>query len=383
MSTDALSTLVDNIPDWLKRLDELDDQIDKRQIDLARLADTSSQASTRSVRNRGSTESIRPRDDDDAPREATSPGPDAGADGTTPNTAARENGRDRSASITQLQTREVVATAQRRARAVVHRKEKTESMLSAQDVARKYHSKTMVIVYYDSWVQSFFEELVKFVSASRNVMRKAKMAAKVAEIKRMAELEFPDDDDDDDEDGGAETGPGLVPSNDLIAAAPALVARNDDDADSESESPEELRKRFLATRHMSAATRLAMARNPPGKFARPGMNAGRGLVPARGADKSPGDIYDRLDKGLEVVQSACEQAAHQFLREGDCTEQVKKIKTRLSATSECATKELERRKMGTDSAEDDAVDVKPRTYRPAVMRRDDGAYLAVKACCQE
>ena len=46
----------------------------------------------------------------------------------------------------------------------------------------------MIIVYYDSAVQTAFEDLVKFVSGSRNSMRKGKMAAKMAEMKRAAEL---------------------------------------------------------------------------------------------------------------------------------------------------------------------------------------------------
>ena len=48
----------------------------------------------------------------------------------------------------------------------------------------------MIIVYYDSAVQTAFEDLVKFVSGSRNSMRKGKMAAKMAEMKRAAELEI-------------------------------------------------------------------------------------------------------------------------------------------------------------------------------------------------
>ncbi|KAH7035602.1 uncharacterized protein B0I36DRAFT_240167 [Microdochium trichocladiopsis] len=316
MSADALSTLVDNIPNWLKRLDELDDQIEKRQVDLARLAGTSSQASARSLRNRGSTESLRPRDDDvESP--AQSPAPGNKPDTPVPNSTVTGSEANRHVrSITQNDTKEVVATAKRRARAVVHRKEKTESMLSAQDVARKYLSKTMVIVYYDSWVQSFFEELVKFVSASRNLMRKAKMAAKVAEIKRMAELEFPDD---EDEDGDDDDGKGLVAGN------------------------------------------------------------CRGIMGGRGGPPGAGDIYDQLDKGLEFVQSACEQAAHQFLREGDCTEQVKKIRARLAATGESATKQLAQGKAGDGvGSEQNSVEATPRVYRPIIMRRDDGAYILAK-----
>ncbi|KAK3371233.1 hypothetical protein B0T24DRAFT_595075 [Lasiosphaeria ovina] len=59
-------------------------------------------------------------------------------------------------------------------------------------------TRSMIIVYYDSYVQLFFEDLVKFVSASRKMMRKAKMAAKVAQIKRLAELEMPEESDEEE-----------------------------------------------------------------------------------------------------------------------------------------------------------------------------------------
>jgi len=42
------------------------------------------------------------------------------------------------------------------------------------------------------------------------------------------------------------------------------------------------------------------------------------------------DIYDDLDKGLEYVQSMCEHAARQFLRDGDCAEEVGKISSRMA-----------------------------------------------------
>lgn len=51
-------------------------------------------------------------------------------------------------------------------------------------------SKPCTHVYYDSFVQIFFDDLVRFISSCRNDMRKAKMDAKVAEIKRMAEIDM-------------------------------------------------------------------------------------------------------------------------------------------------------------------------------------------------
>ena len=44
---------------------------------------------------------------------------------------------------------------------------------------------------------TFSEDLVKFVSASRNLMREAKIAGRVAQIKRLTELDLPNADDED------------------------------------------------------------------------------------------------------------------------------------------------------------------------------------------
>jgi len=80
----------------------------------------------------------------------------------------------------------------------------------------------MIIVYYDSAVQTAFEELVKFVSASRNAMRKGKMAAKMAEMRRAAELEVEADEEEDDDEDGEGEGEGL---NDLLSSGNLMAAR--------------------------------------------------------------------------------------------------------------------------------------------------------------
>ena len=73
------------------------------------------------------------------------------------------------------QTRQATAVAQAKARATVKRRHRSDSVISQEGGAPKYRTRSMIIVYYDSYVQSFFEELVRFVSASRNLMRKAKI----------------------------------------------------------------------------------------------------------------------------------------------------------------------------------------------------------------
>jgi hypothetical protein len=230
----------------------------------------------------------------------------------------------------------------------------------------------MIIIYYDSYVQSFFEELVKFVSASRNMMRKAKMAAKVAQIKRLAEIEMGDDDDDEDASNPSPaaitpsaTGAGLQVDSGILVAHP-LSPNTALEVASGDEEPQTLR--YVSTRRMQP-----VSRTPPDTF----MPAtGRPMFPRAAASSSapgkPGkqpDVYDQLDKGLEYVQGMCEHAAHQFLRDGDCGEEVANIQRRLGETKELADKEMDRVKR----EEPEALipeETKGRSYRPHSMRRE-------------
>lgn len=58
---EALETLCTSVPKWNNRLDELNGQIALRQIELARLTENE-RPPTRSMKNKGSTESLRPKD---------------------------------------------------------------------------------------------------------------------------------------------------------------------------------------------------------------------------------------------------------------------------------------------------------------------------------
>ncbi|KAI0013079.1 hypothetical protein F4779DRAFT_475439 [Xylariaceae sp. FL0662B] len=343
MAFESLKSLTANVPDWLKRLEDLNGQIEQRQRDLAHLPEN--QSSSRSVKNRGSTESLKPKGDGDA----AVPLVDIGAD-ATPSPAPGDAAQQKGGAVPPSSP----AAAQRRARATIRKRQKTDSMASAENAVPKYRSRNMIIVYYDSYVQSFFEELVKFVSAQRNLMRKAKMAAKVAQIKRLAELEMPDDEDDDGDE--------LKPGDNLIAADPKTIAPAP-----KSGGPEELRLQFRSTRQMGYASRNM----PPGRINVRGLRSGLGG--GGGGLGLPGDIWEELDKGLEFVQGMCEHGAHQFLRDGECSEEIEKIKVRLAQTREAAEKELARVLAENPDSIDTTEPTKTRSYRPMTMRRDTSA----------
>lgn len=371
---DPLRSLVANIPDWVKRIDDLSGQIEQRQLDLAKLREHLPPSSARSIRNVGSTESLKPKDDGaaypTAHRDVTPPPPPPPLQTNSsqqggPQAPPSPNSDPKTPSSIQRQTKEVVAAAQKRARATLRKRQKTDSMVSADGPAPMYRTRRMIIVYYDSYVQSFFEELVKFVSAQRNLMRKAKMAAKVAEIKRLAELEMPDDDDDDDMDDV------LQPGDAMIAADPNLTARKP-----RLDSVDELKLRYVSTRQMGPTTRVPnaglvhMRGTDIGPTPPVTTSFGRGLA---SFDQGGGDVFDDVDRGLEFVQGMCERAAHQFLRDGECSEEIEKIKTRLGETNEVANKEMERILKENPDALKAPAQPKIRSYRPSSMRRDPGA----------
>lgn len=344
---DALSNMTNNIPNWVTRLDELSGQVRQRQSELAAIAAAEQKNGTasdaKSLRNKGSTESLKPRDDGPAnipappPDNATSAPVAAAAEGheadtppegATPNQPSSPVQKDAqqktptspagsgpgAIAAAHKPPRDAIAAANSRAKVQVKKKVKTASMMSVENPpTTTYRTRSMIIVYYDSYVQKFFDELVRFVSSSRNLLRKAKMAAKVAHIKKMASLEGGDD---------GET------------ALPSL--------------------RYMSTRRMG----------PMDHMGRPGA----GLP---GANNEP-DVYDKLDKGLEHVQTTCEHGAHQFLRDADCDDEINKIKERLREVLEMATKETERlQSEEAETAKDVASDA-GKQRRPVSIRRELG-----------
>lgn len=416
---ETLHNLTTHCPNWAKRLDELSDQIDQRQIDLAKIAEQHFPC-TRSLKNRGSTESLKPKDDGEA---------HPGADGrlspenaiagqkegkrisgltstTTQNGHSPTNeANSPTSSALERQKSQVAAAATAKAHAALRRSQLGKRRSSATEsintgdgpaLASKYRSKSLVIVYYDSYVQSFFEEVVKFVSASRNLMRKAKMAAKVAQIKRMAELETPDDDSSEGSDEGFGNGilnfspPQLSPSEpdalaEAIGKSVHVAQKESDRCDVDSKptngkadetTPTAITPGRISIPQTNGNGTLTLSPLVPGPF-RPSMAALSSLSP-HGKDcpiKQQSTILDELDKSLELVQSMCEHAAHQFLRDGDCSDEIVNIKERLNATKTAANKELQHI---LDNDTDGNLKklmaeggfVRNRTCRPQVMRRD-------------
>ncbi|KAJ4389903.1 hypothetical protein N0V93_007375 [Gnomoniopsis smithogilvyi] len=416
---ETLHNLTTHCPNWAKRLDELSDQIDQRQIDLARCAEQYSPCN-RSLRNRGSTESLKPKDDGEAhlgadgrlsPEDALAAQEDCKrisgfTNTTTQNDCAATNGANSpTSSAVERQKSQVAAAATAKARAALRRSQLGKRRSSATEsintgdgpaMASKYRSKSLVIVYYDSYVQSFFEEVVKFVSASRNLMRKAKMAAKVAQIKRMAELEMPDDDSSEGSVEGFGNGnvkflpPQLSPSepNGAVETTGKDVHNADTKSDqcatdakpangnTDKTTPAAITPSRISIPQTNGNGTSIPSPLVPGPF-RPSMAAWTSISPQGKASdtKEQPSILDKLDKSLEIVQSMCEHAAHQFLRDGDCSDEIVNIKERLMATKTAADKEQQRM---LDNDVDGSLKklvaegglLRNRMYHPQITRRD-------------
>ncbi|KFZ10457.1 hypothetical protein V502_08105 [Pseudogymnoascus sp. VKM F-4520 (FW-2644)] len=366
---DPLNQIVKSIPDWQVLLDDLNGKIARRQGELAEAEN--SRPSTRSLRNKGSSESLRPKDDNDAipedieiPMNSTTDTPNTNNDAPFPTITLPANGKAISPPKVDKSPRSPQRNTSNRLRGAfakglpaltppVLRKRKTESLASAETGKPKHRTRSMIIVYYDSAVQSDFETLVKHISASRNSMRKGKMAARMASMRMMADLEALGDEPEAELEvdntpaaaaGAITNGPTSSPNMLMASASPG-------DEDDEGVPLPALK--FVSTRRMGPMRELssnrALRAGPGAPGVRRAGQAGPGASSRQSALGS--SIFDELDTGLEWCQSMCEHAAHQFLRDGQCTSEIEGIKSRLQEVWDRAGEEMAEGKgadVGTD-----------------------------------
>jgi hypothetical protein len=149
---------------------------------------------------------------------------------------------------------------------VANRKRKALSAMSGRASGpATYRPRTMVVVSYDGDMQKSFEALVRALATGRNLLRKAKMEARV---------------------------------NEMAAAASSEEDSTEDEEDEEQTSH---RPRISSMR-----TRTAARRN--------------------GGSKAPSELFDTTDRILEQAQNRVETAAHLTLREGDCRNELKVVR---------------------------------------------------------
>ena len=169
------------------------------------------------------------------------------------------------------------------------RKSATKSVMSGASGPQKYRMKEMVVVYYDSTVQEAFEALVRNIGVARNCLRKGKMAAMMKAGLTLPSLRS---------FGGADRGHAST-------------------ADYKSTRPQ-------------APSNLS-GKAPPFRTARTAPQT-----------ENRGSPFDSCDKELETAQSLCEIAAHQFLRDGDCSAEILRAKECFDKALEIAVAEVAR-----------------------------------------
>ncbi|KAL5612031.1 hypothetical protein BROUX41_000407 [Berkeleyomyces rouxiae] len=331
---DALKNIITNAPEWKTKLSALNEQIEKRQAELIALNNCDSTPSSPSLpslppkppKRKSSTESLRPQDEIE---EAVKNNNAANDKEDEEEAALLRNNQYRMSSAAMARSPEqAIRVAHAHARAQVRMKQRSasNSSIDLEEKLHKQRTRNMIIVYYDSFVQSFFEELVKFVSASRNLIRKARMAAKVAHIKRVAEMESQS----------------LDAPNDLLSDGPDALNAS------------------LASLAPRMPPMLRAGPRPSSRFGAYGVGISK-----------PTDAYDRLDKALEFVQSQSEKGAHLFLRDGKCTEEVNSISRRMIEAKELAEKEMQRILTEEPELAKESGEVnKIRMHRPTLMRRE-------------
>ena len=160
------------------------------------------------------------------------------------------------------------------------RKRKTTSALSGQQSGpSKFRSRGLVVVYYDGDVQKQFEALVRTISLCRNGIRKAKMNYKIDNLARSGSSSS-----ESGGSGGEETIKGL------------------------------------------------------GTFT---YKTARKTWQEPSSSKEDGTAaFDKVDGLLEKTQALCERAAHQVLRDGDCSPELAKAKDHLTNVEVAVKAEL-------------------------------------------
>jgi hypothetical protein len=171
------------------------------------------------------------------------------------------------------------------------RKRKSLSVSSGRQSSSSRHRKTMVVVSYDGDTQKSFELLARAIGIGRNMLRKARMEARMNVMAAQAESSEEDDNDDDEE------GEGIVPKDNY-------------------------RSRMSSFRARSAARRS-------------------GRLGVSGAT-IPAALFETTDKTLEQAQELCEKSAHLTLREGDCRKELDGVRKAFQTLLETAKTAVEK-----------------------------------------
>ena len=160
------------------------------------------------------------------------------------------------------------------------RKRRSASVRSSASGPGAKRNRTSLTIYYDSQVQESFELLVRNIGSARNNLRKGKTAVRFKA--RMASL------------GMEETH--IAPGGQFGMSTPEILRSRGSN----------------------------FSRIQPTPFAH---------------FEQDFEIFDRVDKDLELAQSMCEVGAHSFLRDGDCAEEIEQVKEKFAICERAAAEQ--------------------------------------------
>lgn len=180
------------------------------------------------------------------------------------------------------------------------RKRNSASIASAMSGTQRLRTRVSLIVYYDSAIQEKFEWLVRKIASARNNLRKGKTSASFQA--RLSGMNM-------------------------------------------EESPFDGNQTAVSMRNPN----LARLPRPQGRFSISGYTP---------------EAFDQADKELEAAQTFCEIGAHQFLRDGTCSDELSGTRERFDALLKIAVEQkfiLEA--LGKEKAETEAEHRHAMRYR--------------------
>ncbi|KAM5476129.1 hypothetical protein MauCBS54593_000813 [Microsporum audouinii] len=289
----CFSHLIEHIPIWLTRVTELASHTAAKHAEFAAEYTRLSKSKPRQRRRRNSSLHTNRPDDDHrsvaSKKDKTSSGsPSRQLDPQDPfmdpmifKRLTRQNNQD-----------------------AINRKRKPESTASApsdadSSVARRVRQQ--VVIHYDSHTQTVLERLVRDIGGARNQIRKGRM-------NYIMKIDF---------------GRRAFPSN--------LFAAGQDDDDHTLALPQ------YPSFRKSRSTQFDSKQAPNGTAT--SAAAAAAAPSSTTPSKQSASAFDLTDKQLELAQSLCETAAHQFLRNGDCSRELNKALERLNTALEMAQAE--------------------------------------------
>lgn len=176
---ESFTHLTEHIPLWLTKLDDLTAQVAEQN---ARFIRASRFGEHLKKKKHNSTESLRPKDnEDDIQDSAVVPPTDTYMPPNPSYKCLSYASRPKAAANNALVAAEL------------RRKRKPGSGFSNASGHARYRTKSMVIVYYDSTIQEGFEAIVRNIAGARNTLRKGKTTASFQA--RMATIGMSLDDD--------------------------------------------------------------------------------------------------------------------------------------------------------------------------------------------